>query len=84
MDENYREAIEKLVFKPWEKGTVDKEVLEFIKSCSDDELKDFIRKYKEGVHFGNPVFDGANEEEILKGHEIAGVDTTCKHNYMMD
>ena len=65
IDENYnREALEKLVFEVWDDKDLDKEIRGFVKSATDDELKSFIRKYKDGVHFANPVFDGANEEEI--------------------
>ncbi len=70
-----RPSVEKMCLDVWAEDTVGSEVTEFIKSCSDDELKDFIRKYKEGVHCGNPVFDGATEDEILKGHELAGINT---------
>ncbi|MCX6124500.1 MAG: DNA-directed RNA polymerase subunit beta, partial [Proteobacteria bacterium] len=65
IDENYnRPAIEKMVLDIWNDKDMDKEVREFIKAATDDELKSFIRKYKDGVHFANPVFDGAKEEEI--------------------
>ena len=65
IDETYnRAAIEKVVLEIWDDKEMDKEVRDFIKNASDDDLKLFIRKYKDGVHFANPVFDGANESEI--------------------
>lgn len=65
-----REAIEKLVYEIWDT----KEVRDFVKNCTDEELKTFVRKYREGVHFANPVFDGAGEEEIKKFLGLAGLD----------
>ena len=31
------------------------DVKAFLGKCSDDDLKRFIRKYREGVHLANPV-----------------------------
>ncbi|MBX9696832.1 MAG: DNA-directed RNA polymerase subunit beta, partial [Alphaproteobacteria bacterium] len=64
-----RKELEDYLLQVWD----DSSVHEFIKSCSNDELKDFIRKYKEGVTIANPVFDGADEEEIFKYLELAGL-----------
>ena len=50
-----------------------KEVKKFVKDATDDQLKTFARKYAEGVHFANPVFDGADESDIRKYLELAGV-----------
>ncbi len=48
-----------------------KEVKEFVKGCSEADLHKFVRKYREGVHFANPVFDGAKEVDIEKYLELA-------------
>ncbi len=55
-----RKQIEDVMLAIWD----DPEVKKFVKECTDEQLKDFAAKYKEGVHFANPVFDGANEGEI--------------------
>jgi DNA-directed RNA polymerase subunit beta len=65
-----RKALEEYILQIWPE---DAEIKKFIKSADDDQLKTFIRKYKEGVHFANPVFDGANEAEIRAHLELAGV-----------
>lgn len=65
-----RAELEDYILKIWN----DKDLHQFIKSCSNDELRDFIRKYKEGVTIANPVFDGAEEEEIFNYLELAGLD----------
>jgi DNA-directed RNA polymerase subunit beta len=65
-----REEIQGIMLKVW---GYDDEVSSFIKSCTDDQLKDFCRKYPEGVHFANPVFDGAEETEIRDAMELGGV-----------
>ncbi len=64
-----RKALEEVIFQIWDTA----EIKEFVKGATDDQLKDFVRKYKEGVHFANPVFDGANETEIRQHLELAGV-----------
>ncbi len=71
-----RKELEKLVLKVWDSEDVKVEVESFVKSCTDDELKDFIRKYKEGIYVANPVFDGATETEIENALELAGVEKT--------
>ncbi len=76
MEESFnRKEIEEMCLGIWGKDESNKEVALFIKSATDDQLKEFVKKYKEGVHFANPVFDGANEEEIFEAHKLAGVDT---------
>ena len=71
-----RKAVEDICLSIWnDKEGADAEVADFIKQASDDKLKEFVRKYKEGVHFANPVFDGANEDEIFEAHKLADVDT---------
>ena len=64
-----RKAVEEYILKIWD----DAEVKAFVKSATDDQLKTFIRKYREGVHFANPVFDGANEAEIKSHLRLAGL-----------
>ena len=71
MEESFvRADLEDVLLKVWN----DESVRDFVKSCTDDELKDLIRKYREGVHFANPVFDGANETEIEDALELAESD----------
>ena len=67
-----RDKLEEIITKVWQN---DEDVKSFIKKASDDDLKKFIRKYREGVHFANPVFDGANEQDIVDSLDLAGVDT---------
>jgi DNA-directed RNA polymerase subunit beta len=75
IEETYnRPAIEKMVLDIWSDKDMDKEVRDFIKNASDDDLKSFIRKYKDGVHFANPVFDGAKEEEIRNALDLGDRD----------
>jgi DNA-directed RNA polymerase subunit beta len=45
-----------------------------IGSLDDDQLQQFARFYKKGVHMATPVFDGAKEEEIKHLLEEAGHD----------
>jgi len=45
-----------------------------IGALNDDELQQFARFYKHGVHMATPVFDGAKEEEIKHLLEEAGED----------
>lgn len=73
INEHYnREELEKLVLKVWDN---DDEIKSFVKSCTDDDLKTFIRKYKPGVFLSNPVFDGADEAEIRGALELGGLNT---------
>lgn len=65
-----REELESYIKKIWD----DKQLHQFIKSCSNEELRDFVKKYKEGVTIANPVFDGAEEAEIFNYLELAGLD----------
>lgn len=66
-----RKEIEDLACSVWES---DNDVVEFVRSCSDEQLQTFVKKYSEGVHLANPVFDGAREEDIEKYLELAGLD----------
>jgi DNA-directed RNA polymerase subunit beta len=63
-----RKDLENYIVQVWD----DKSVHEFVKKCSDDDLKAFVRKYREGVTLSNPVFDGATEDEIFKYMDLAG------------
>ncbi len=65
-----RHELESFLFKIWD----DSSVRDFVKSCPDDELRQFIRKYREGVTLSNPVFDGAEESEIFDYLDLAGLD----------
>ena len=68
IDDFNRKEVERLALEVWEG---DKEVSSFIKGADDDSLQAFVRKYREGVHFANPVFDGANEQEIKHALQLA-------------
>ncbi|MFH1488622.1 MAG: DNA-directed RNA polymerase subunit beta [Pseudomonadota bacterium] len=46
------------------------------KGLSDDEMIEKSRSLKDGVHMASPVFDGANEEEVKRCLEKAGVSVT--------
>jgi DNA-directed RNA polymerase subunit beta len=75
IEENFnRPALEKMALEVWKDEAQDGEVRKFLKSASDDELKSFIRKFKDGVHFANPVFDGVGEPEIRAALELADLD----------
>ena len=72
VDENFgRDKIEELLFQVW--GD-DDGVKTFAKGCSDEELKSFIYKYRDGIKFANPVFDGATEDDIKKHLQLAELD----------
>jgi DNA-directed RNA polymerase subunit beta len=77
IEENFnRPALEKMALEIWKDDAQDGEIRKFIKSASDDDLKAFIRKFKDGVHFANPVFDGVGEPEIRSALELAGLDAS--------
>jgi DNA-directed RNA polymerase subunit beta len=46
----------------------------FIGTLDDDDLQQFARFYRNGVHMATPVFDGAKEDEIKTLLEEAGHD----------
>jgi DNA-directed RNA polymerase subunit beta len=50
------------------------EYKQLTEGLSDDELLDIFRKMEGGIHMATPVFDGANESEIRKFLDIAGLD----------
>jgi len=66
-----RHELEDFIFKIWD----DKTIQSFVKSCSHDELCEFIKKYKDGVTLSNPVFDGATESEIREFLTLAELST---------
>jgi DNA-directed RNA polymerase subunit beta len=70
-----RPKLERMILDIWDTENVKKDVEDYVKKCTDDQLKKFIRKYREGVHLANPVFDGALESEIHKALEMGGVET---------
>ena len=71
VEKNYgRDKIQELALKVWP----DEFVQNWIKNATDEELLTFVRKYREGVQMANPVFDGANEAEIVKHFEHADLD----------
>jgi DNA-directed RNA polymerase subunit beta len=67
-----RHEMEEYLLKIWD----DSSVHEFIKKSTDDELREFIKKYKEGVTLSNPVFDGATETQIESYLKLADLSTT--------
>lgn len=79
VDESFNRAeIEKMCLSIWDVDNVREEVAQFVKSCTDEQLKEFVRKYREGVLVANPVFDGANEKEIGAALELAGLEADGK------
>ena len=68
VDDFKRKELERLALSVWEG---DDEVCDFVKKANDDNLSKFIRKYREGVHLANPVFDGASEQEIHHALKLA-------------
>jgi len=62
-----RKELEGLVLEIFDQG----DVKEFATKSSDDEFYSFLNKYREGVHFANPVFDGADEDDIQKFLQVA-------------
>ena len=53
----------------------DPDVVAFLGKATDDEVKDFADKYRQGVTVATPVFTGANEDEIKQSLELAGFDS---------
>jgi len=48
----------------------------YFKTLDDEAVMDQGRLFKDGVHMASPVFDGANEEEIKKCLQKAGLPVT--------
>lgn len=65
-----REELADYLMKVWS----DPSVKDFIQSCDDDQLREFVKKYREGITLANPVFDGAEESEIFDCMSLAGLD----------
>ena len=61
LENNERSELENTIVEVFDER---EDVKTFIRKASEDELNGFIKKYKEGVHFANPVFDGAKESDI--------------------
>lgn len=66
-----REELEKLALNIWQN---DENIMNFIKNCTDDELKIFLNKYRNGIYITNPVFDGTTEEDIKWAMNCANLD----------
>ena len=54
------------------------EVDKYVDSCSEADLKKMALQLKNGIHFATPVFDGADEKEIGRMLELAGLPTLGK------
>jgi DNA-directed RNA polymerase subunit beta len=67
-----RKEIEDLACQIWS----DPSEVKQIKALSDKDFEKFIRRYREGVTFANPVFDGASEEDIQRFLELADLSVT--------
>ncbi len=55
-----------------------KNVVEFVKSLSDEDLVKYARDWSKGVRFATPVFEGVSDEEFKKLFEMAKIDTDGK------
>jgi DNA-directed RNA polymerase subunit beta len=67
-----RKEMEDYILKVWN----DEGLQSFIKGCTDGELRNFVKKYREGVTLANPVFDGATEAEIFECLDLAQLPDT--------
>jgi DNA-directed RNA polymerase subunit beta len=52
----------------------DKKFVQFIDGLNDEEVVALARKLSRGIRFMTPVFDGAEEEQIKDGLELAGLE----------
>jgi len=52
----------------------DKKFVQFIDGLNDEEVVSLARKLSHGVRFMTPVFDGAEEDQIKDGLELAGLE----------
>jgi DNA-directed RNA polymerase subunit beta len=66
--EDLRNKLQRIFTAPEEKRRVDQ--------MDDDELLSYAKFYKDGVHMGTPVFDGAKENEIKELLKDAGLEIT--------
>ncbi|MCM0605000.1 MAG: DNA-directed RNA polymerase subunit beta [Xanthomonadaceae bacterium] len=69
MDRVEMPNLKKLIKEIYSSPEVDK----YVDSASDADLKKMAHQLKGGIHFATPVFDGANEKEIGRMLEIAGL-----------
>ncbi len=69
-----RDLVSDIILKVWQNDPLIDQVKSFLKTCSDDALKDFVKKYKEGITISNPAFDGASEQEISEALELGDID----------
>jgi DNA-directed RNA polymerase subunit beta len=70
LDENYSAAGLRDYLRECYPGQ--EEVLRFLETASEDELKRFAGKYRKGVTTATPVFAGASENEIREALKVAG------------
>lgn len=71
LEENYSlDKLKAYIKKIWPGD----EVGGFIDTASEEQVYDFIKKFKNGVQLANPVFDGASESQIQDLLELAGLD----------
>ncbi len=49
-----------------------KKVDKFIDSLSDEEIEKYANEWREGIHFANPVFEGAKEPDLKYLQDIVG------------
>ncbi len=49
-----------------------KKAEEFIDSLSDEEIEKYAKEWRNGVHFANPVFEGAKEPDLRYLQKVAG------------
>ena len=49
-----------------------KKAEEFIDSLSDEEIEKYAKEWRNGVHFANPVFEGAKEPDLRYLQKVVG------------
>jgi DNA-directed RNA polymerase subunit beta len=75
LDKLREKVIEIFSMTETQKADFKEDVLaEKIETMSNEELIDFARLYRNGVHMATPVFDGASEDEIKYLIDVAGFD----------
>jgi DNA-directed RNA polymerase subunit beta len=78
-----RQGIIDTVMKVWAGDPNEKDMLTFLQTATNEQLKEFVTRYREGLHVANPVFDGATEQEIRDFLKLANVDEDGK-TYLFD
>ncbi len=78
-----RVAVVAKVMEVWKGDKHESEMLRFLNEASDEQLKEFVGRYREGICVANPVFDGSTESEIKDFLRLAGVDEDGK-TYLYD